>query len=124
MASNIAQSELRQICIALIEGLRDTSIAQASFLTFTSIRNIIGQEFTFEQTLYAVNWLANDEIGFLKRTFFFSDGVFEGELEDSDIEEAVAVGGLTHPETGEFIKDYLQYVFPVFSLISDGAKAA
>lgn len=124
MIKDIRSVEMRELCQALVAGLERSTDTQSSFLTISSIRNIVGDNVPIEKMLFALNILSSDGFGLLKRSFIFSDGAHEFELDDAEIEEAKLCGGLPHPETGELVEDYPSYVYPIFSLNSDGAKAA
>jgi polyphosphate kinase len=104
-----------KICLAVLDYLLRVPLNDVCHITYGSLRQVIGQEYTDIELLKSVQYLCGDRANLLEIGFELIDSNDEiYELSNSDVNLAKKTGDLIHPETGEYVKNFEEKVHIYF----------
>lgn len=108
------QQPQSQICIAILDYLVHNNSQKISYITYGSLRKVVGKAYDNQDMLLAIQYLCGDRTHLLETKFELIDHGNYFDISDDEIIEARETGQLLHPESGELINDFEDNVFMYF----------
>ncbi|QKV19476.1 hypothetical protein [Oricola thermophila] len=105
-----------EICVQILEYFENLPPKELNFLTFRTLRTAANRDSIDDELLFAINILSNSNPPLLElHTLFIDENDEEFEIDPKEIGEAKKTGIFIHPDTGEPVNDYENYIIPFFS---------
>ena len=95
-----------EICIAILDYLLRNQFSSLLYITYGSLRIVVGEKYKDTDLLEAIQYLCGDRTKLLKAKFEIIEDDNHIDIENSELKEAYETGQLLHPETGELISDF------------------
>ena len=104
-----------KICISILDYLLNTSESIYSYITYGSLRKIVGNEYDDSTILITVQYLCGERTNLLNANFeIIDDNENHFDITHDDLNLARKTGQLFHPDNGELIHDFEEKVYIYF----------
>lgn len=113
----LGKSQTAETCVNLIDALLSLPPQEGSFLTLSSLQNLLDSNEIDENLVRAVQFLTSSQFHLLKAhgQFVDNDGT-EHTLDDEEFDEVLLNGTIAHPSTGNVLDNARDMVVPFFVL--------
>ncbi|OYD94490.1 hypothetical protein CDG76_13820 [Nostoc sp. 'Peltigera membranacea cyanobiont' 210A] len=104
-----------EICFAVLDYLLRVPIKNLLHITYGSLKKVVGQNYTNDDLLKAIQYLCGERMNLLEMNFEIienDENIFM--LSKEEVKIAQETGQLIHPETGKLVNNFKQKVFVYF----------
>jgi hypothetical protein len=103
-----------EICIAILDYLFRNNFSSLSYITYGSLRKVVGEDYQHTDLLEAIQYLCGNRTNLLEAKFEIIEDDNHIDIENFELKKAYETGQLLHPETGELIGDFKSQVSMYF----------
>lgn len=104
-----------KICTSILEYLLNTNDSTYFYITYGSLRKIIGNEYGDGAILMAVQYLCGERTNLLNANFeIIDDDENRFDITHDDLKLARMTGQLFHPDNGEIVHNFEEKVYMYF----------
>lgn len=103
-----------EICLTIFDYLINNNPQSLSYITYGSLKKVIGKDYNLESFLKAIQYLCGDRTHLLDLKFELVDGEESYPISDYEYNEAQKTGELVHPETGKLVRRFEDKVYMFF----------
>lgn len=104
--ADIDDTSLFNICVKVLVYVVNYPAGKLSYITYGSLRKVIGTDYRDEQLLLSIQYLCGDRASILNMKFELIDGSDTYIIPNEDVSSARTTGILIHPDKGERIDKY------------------